>query len=59
MMGTQKRDSRCPSRFGEGFLEAVMSEVNWPGQESWEDYSKKSQSEAWNHIVKEGELGGV
>lgn len=33
-----------------------MPEVSWPGQDSWEDYSKKNQSEAWNHIVKEGEL---
>lgn len=35
-----------------------MPEVSWPGQESWEDYSKKSQSEAWNYIVKEEELWG-
>lgn len=56
MMGTQERDSWCPSRFREGFQEAVMPEVSWPSQESWEVCSKKSHSEAWNHIVKEGEL---
>lgn len=40
----------------EGFLEEVMPEVTWPGRERWEVFSKKTQSEAWNHIVKEREL---
>lgn len=55
-MGAQERDSWCPSRFREGFLEAVMPEVMWPSQDSWEMHSRKSRLEAWNHIVKEGEL---
>lgn len=36
-----------------------MPEVSWPGQERWEVCSKKSQSEVWNHMVKEGELRAV